>query len=259
MQYVGTTALVTGASGGLGAEFARQLAVRGCDVVLVARRERPLEQLAERIRADTGRQAHVLVADLAAEGVGDRLLAALEQRGLQVDTVINNAGLGMTKPFRDMSSEEIKGQLRVNVDAVVDITRALLPQLTARGRGALVNIASLTGHGPMPGMAVYAASKAFVMRFTEAVGYELRHSELTVLAFSPGPTRTEFYRTSGSSEGGVKFQAPPEVVRNCLRALDRRATPLSTGSGWRNRFAARLLTVLPPRRAAQFLDSTPAG
>lgn len=258
MDHHGTTALVTGASGGLGAEFARQLAARGSDVVLVARREGPLQEVAEQIRSTTGRRAHVVVADMEEAGVGDRLVAATRELGLRIDTVVNNAGLGVTETFADCEVADIQRQLRVDVDAVVDITRAFLPQLLASGRGALVNIGSLTGHAPMPGMAVYAASKAFVIRFTEALAYELRGSGLRVLAFSPGPTSTGFYQASGTSEHGVSFEEPPAVVRSCLAVLDRRRTPLSAVSSWRTRLSSIALTVAPRRVAARLLDASPA-
>ena len=247
MEYEGTTALITGASSGLGEEFARQLALRGADLVLVARRQDVLDQLASDLRRDTGRQVHVVATDLSTPGAAAELAHTISERGLLVDTLINNAGIGRTGPFSESSTHEVHEQLRLNVEAVVDLTQAMLPQMLHSGRGALVNVASLTAYMPMPSMAVYAASKAFVLRFTEALAYELRHAGLSVLALSPGPTHTGFYAASGTAENGVRFQRPAQVVATALRSLDRPDSPVSVVSGWRNRWSSRLLTVLPRR------------
>jgi short-subunit dehydrogenase len=247
MRYRGTTALITGASSGLGEEFARQLAGRGADLILVARRKDVLDQLAEDLHRVTGRQVDVVAADLSAPGAAAGLVQTLTRQGLSVDTLVNNAGFGKTGLFSESSTRDLHEQLSLNIDAVVDLTQALLPQLLRSGHGALVNVASLTAYMPIPAMAVYAASKAFVLRFTQALSYELRDSGLSVLALSPGPTRTGFYAASGTAETGVRFQSPAQVVATALRALDRPRTPVSVVSGWRNRWTSRVLTVLPGR------------
>lgn len=253
MKYENTTALITGASSGVGEEFARAFARRGADVVLVARRQEVLDRLAEDIRADSGRHVHVIATDLSQPGAGAQLARRLDERGLRVDTVVNNAGLGKTAAFSASSTDDIHQQLRLNIDAVVDISHALLPALLDSGKGALLNIASLTGYAPTPGMAVYAASKAFVLRFTEALAYEVRDSSLTVLAIAPGPTRTGFYAASGTSENGVRFESPAQVVATAFAALDQKRPPVSVVSGRRNRWSSRLLTVLPRRVVLQLM------
>lgn len=253
MQYTDTTVLITGASSGLGAEFARQLANRGADLVLLARRHDVLEDLAADIRKATGRQVDVIAADLAVPGAMAGVVATLAERGLRVDSLVNNAGLGKTAPFAESSIDDVHAQIGLNVAAVVDLTHALLPQLLASGRGALLNVASLTAYAPTPNMAVYAASKAFVLRFTEALAYELRDSGLSVLALSPGPTRTGFYASSGTTETGVSFQQPAQVVASALRALDRAQTPISIVSGWQNRVSSRVLGLLPRRTALRMM------
>lgn len=258
MQYEGTTALVTGASSGIGAQLARGLARRGADVVAVARRADALRGLAEDIR-QTGRRVHVVPFDLSGDRGGYRLAEELTAAGVRVDTVVNSAGLGVTREFGDASEEEIRQQLRVNVDAVVETSRAFLTQLLASGQGALVNVASLTGYMPVPRMAVYAASKSFVVRFTEALAHEVRSSGLTVMALSPGPTATDFYRAAGTAESGVRFQTPQEVAATAFCALERRRPPVSVISGTRNRWARRLVEVLPRRTALRLTDSRPAG
>ena len=253
MHYEETTALITGASSGVGEEFARALASRGADVVLVARRHDVLDRLANDIRTATGRRVHVMATDLSEPGAGTRLATELNELGIRVDTVINNAGVGKTEPFSAASATDIEQQLRLNINAVVDISHALLPGLLDHGRGTLLNVASLTGYAPTPGMAVYAASKAFVLRFTEALAYELRDSSVTVMALAPGPTRTNFYSASGTSEGGVRFQTPAQVVATALTALEQKRPPVSIVSGWRNRWSSRLLTILPRRTVMKMM------
>ena len=253
MQYTDTTVMITGASSGLGEEFARRLADRGADLVLVARRQDVLESLAADIRSGSGRQVHVIGADLSVPGAADGVVATLAERGLRVNSLVNNAGFGKTAPFAESSPTDVHTQIGLNVTAVVDLTHALLPQLLAPGHGALLNIASLTAYSPTPNMAVYAASKAFVLRFTEALAYELRDSSLSVLAVSPGPTRTGFYATSGTNETGVRFQQPAQVVATALRALDRPKSPVSVVSGWQNQLSSRVLGLLPRRTVLRLM------
>ncbi|SJM69806.1 Probable short-chain dehydrogenase [Gulosibacter sp. 10] len=249
---------MTGASSGIGAEFARRLARSGADVVAVARRVDALEALADEITAETGRSVRVVPFDLVAERSGYRLADRLREAGIRVDTVVNCAGTGSTRELLASSEEEIRRQLRVNVDATVEVSRALLPQLIESGRGTLVNIASLTAYMPVPGMAVYAASKSFVVRFTEALAHETRRTGVTVMALSPGPTATEFYRASGTAQGGVRFQTPEQVVTTAFRALERRNPPVSIISGMRNRWIKRLLAFLPKRTVLRLATSRPA-
>lgn len=258
MQYAGTTALVTGASSGLGAEFARRFARRGADVVLVARRPDALDALAADIRAETGRTVHAVPLDLTTERSGYRLADRVAELRITVDTVVNCAGAGATKPFSDSSEEEVHRQLRLDIDALVAVSHAFLPQLVRSGQGALINVASLTAYMPVPNMAVYAAAKSFVVRFTEALAHELRDSGLTVMALSPGPTRTEFYTASGTDTKGVRFETPEQVITTAFKALDCRRPPLSVISGRTNRWVRRLLAVLPKRTVLRLVESAPA-
>ena len=258
MQYASTTALVTGASSGIGAEFARALADRGADLVLVARRGDLLETLASEIRSSSGRVVHTIPLDLSADGAGHDLAVRVSALGLTVDTVVNAAGAGRTGSFATSDTADVHQQLALNVQAVVDVSHAFLPQLVSSGRGALVNIASLTGYMPVPGMAVYAASKAFVIRFTEALAHETRTSGTAVLAVSPGPTRTGFYADSGTATTGVRFQTPAQVVATTLSALERRRRPVSVVSGSGNRLTRRVVGLLPTRLVLQLAESTPA-
>ncbi|MFI5976051.1 SDR family NAD(P)-dependent oxidoreductase [Streptomyces sp. NPDC051452] len=250
LSYQGTCALITGASSGLGAEFARQWAERGADVVLVARRLDRLETLAEDLRKKYGVAATPLAADLAAPGAGAALREALDARGTVVQTLINNAGFGSHGAFLEQDPAEISRMIQLNVGAVADVTRAFLPQLTAEGRGALVTVASTAAYQPTPAMAVYGATKAFVLSLTEALAYETRGSGLRVLAVSPGPVDTEFFDVVGTREAMVgNVATPADVVTATRRALEGRRTPPSVVAGLGNRLSARAAQLAPRRLA----------
>lgn len=232
MDHRGSTALITGASSGLGAEFARRLAERGANLILVARRKDRLDELAEELRREHAVAVAVYTADLSTPRSGTDLAERIAADGLTVSTLINNAGVGTHGEFAGQDPDALAGEIQLNVASLVDLTRALLPQLLAAGRGALVNIASTSAYQPTPSMAVYGAGKAFVLSFTEALAYETRRSRLKVLAVSPGPMRTEFFDKLGTTRPGVgRWQNPEQVVDFTLRTLDRRWTPPSVISG----------------------------
>lgn len=257
-DHVGTTALVTGASSGIGEQFALALAARGADVVLVARRRDRLEALAARIRAEHGRHAVVLPADLSAPRAGADLAARVAEAGLVVDTLIANAGFATHGHFVDEKADRIADEIAVNVATLVDLTHALLPGMVARGRGAVVTVASTAAFQPVPAMAVYGATKAFVLSFTEAVAHETRHTGVKVLALCPGATRTEFFDIAGDAASVGRRQTPERVVATAMRALDARRTPPSVVSGASNRLAA-LLPRLVSRRTALALTGRLTG
>ncbi|MRG60374.1 SDR family NAD(P)-dependent oxidoreductase [Agromyces sp. CFH 90414] len=250
IDFTGTTALVTGASSGLGASFATQLAQRGADVVLVARRDGRLRELAERIEREHGVRATPIALDLARPDAHTRLRGELEERGIRIDTLINNAGFGVKGAFVDADPARIAEMVQLDVAAVVALTREFLPDLVRSGRGALVNLASTAAYQPCPDMAVYGASKAFVLSFTEAIAYETRESGLRVLTLSPGATRTEFFDVVGTENAAVgRFQSPSQVVSLALRRLDGRRTPASIVSGRANALTSTLVRFLPRRLA----------
>ncbi|MDQ4504635.1 SDR family oxidoreductase [Sinomonas sp. ASV322] len=246
MNHRGTTALITGASSGLGAEYATQLAARGADVVLVARREDRLKELAARIRRDHGVTATVIAVDLLRQDAATALRQELDSRGIRIQVLINNAGFGLHSDFIDADEARTAEMLQLNIATLVSLTRAFLPDLVRAGSGAVVNIASTGAFQPCPTMAVYGATKAFVLNFTEAVAYETRESGVRVLAVCPGATSTEFREVSGlhadREERGS--QTPAQVVRATLRALDRGQRG-SIVSGARNTVLAKLAGVLP--------------
>ncbi|MEU6064772.1 MULTISPECIES: SDR family NAD(P)-dependent oxidoreductase [Streptomyces] len=250
VDYNGQTTLITGASAGLGAEFARRLAARGSDLVLVARRKERLEELAADLHARHGIQVHVLAMDLSVGTPGQALAERLERLGLSVTSVINNAGFATFGPFHQADPERLRREIAVDVTAVADISRAFIGQLRTAGRGVLVNVASMAAYQPNPRMALYGATKAFVLSLTEALWEESRGTGLRVLALSPGATRTEFFDVVGTERaaGGTKLASPVDVVRTALAALDRRNPPPSVITGSLNRVMAFLARRLATRR-----------
>jgi uncharacterized protein len=249
ITYRGTTALITGASSGLGAEFATQIAARGADVVLVARRENRLRQLADQLARKHRVAAIVIPLDLGRAGAVADLVTELDDRGIDIRTLVNNAGFGMKGAFVESDADRIAEMVQLNVSTLVALTRALLPQLVA-GTGALVNIASNGAYQPCPNMAVYGATKAFVLSFSEALSYETRDTGLTVVAVSPGATKTEFFDVLGQRGYAMaSYQTSEQVVTRTLRELDRRDTPPSFVSGRTNAIAAKMAGIVPRRLA----------
>jgi len=257
MDHNKTTALITGARSGLGEQFARRLAERGANLILVARRKDRLDELADKLCAEFGVNVAVYDHDLSASRAGTALAERIAADGLAVDTLINNAGMGTHGDFASQDPDALVDEIQLNVASLVDLTRALLPQMLERRRGALVNIASTSAYQPTPSMAGYGASKAFVLSFTEAIAYETRRSGLKVVAVSPGPMRTEFFDKLGTTRPGVgRWQTPEQVVDFTLRTLDPRRPRPSVISGALNavpiaaaRFTPRRLVLAITGRA----------
>jgi uncharacterized protein len=210
------TALVTGASSGIGEQFARQLSARGHELILVARRGDRLE----RIAGELGETAHVLPCDLATEA--NSLRGRVAELGLDVDLLVNNAGFGTYGHFVDLDGKREAEEVRVNCEAVVALTHAFLPAMVKRGRGGVIVVASTAGMQPIPYEATYSATKAFALTFTEALHEELRGTGVRVLAVNPGPVPTEWHRIAGHDDTTlVPGEIPAEqVVRESLEAYD---------------------------------------
>ena len=192
-------ALVTGASSGIGADLARELASDGHDLVLAARTLAPMENLAAELRAH-GAGSVVIAADLSQPGGAAELVSAIKARGMAVDVLVNNAGLGAVGRFDQTDPLRIGEMLQVNVVALTELTRLLLPDMVARRHGKVMLVASTAAFQPGPRMAVYFATKAFVLSFGEAIAYELRGTGVTVTVLCPGPTATNFAQIAGTSE-----------------------------------------------------------
>ena len=243
---MGDVAVITGASMGLGEEFARQLARRGVDVVLVARSEDKLRALARRLSRRHGVEAHVLACDLSVPGAAAQVVAFLEERGLRATWLVNNAGFGAVGPLVEQDPERVASMVRLNVGALVELTRLLLPSLLAAPGGRLINVASTAAFQPIPLFAVYAATKAFVLSFTEAIAEE--QPGLRVTALCPGPTHTQFHVAAKIDERMFRFgQTAREVVTRGLRANDRGRVLCITQKAW-TVFALRLL----PRKVVRW-------
>lgn len=220
-----STALVTGASSGLGVDLARSLARRGHHVTLVARREDRLTALAAELTESFGVGAAVIACDLGDADARERLVAQVAAGGRRVDVLVNNAGYGSGAPFVDLDRESEVAMIRLNCEAVVDLCGRYAPAMAERGAGAILNVASVVSFQPIPRQATYSASKAMVRAFSEALHTELRGSGVTVTALCPGGMKTEFIAVAGveSSADGAPdfvFMAAADVAEQGIVALE---------------------------------------
>jgi uncharacterized protein len=221
-----STCLVTGASSGIGADVSRSLARRGHGVTLVARRAERLEELAAELRSSHGVRVEVIGCDLADESSRGSLLDRLGELAVNVEVLVNNAGFGTGGRFAELDAEREVEMVRLNVEAVVALCARFAPDMVRRGRGAILNVASTAAFQPLPRQATYAATKAFVLSFTDSLHAELAGSGVTATALCPGPVRTEFAHTAGigeEAEGvpGVFWAESPEVAEQGVRGLEK--------------------------------------
>ncbi len=244
-------ALITGASSGLGEEFALQLAPRVDKIVLVARREERLSQLADRIRGRFPKVAvAVFAADLTQASHREQLVDVLKARGFMPDLLVNNAGLGDYGEFQNSDWAKIESMLRLNIEALTHLTHAFLPSMIQRGYGAVMNVSSLASLLPIPDFAVYAATKAYVTSFSEALRIEVREHGIAVLAVCPGPVHTEFGEVArqggGSSDMPMReafYVSKEQVVAESIRALSRNRARVYPGL--KIAAAALVMSALP--------------
>ncbi|MGA2924369.1 MAG: SDR family oxidoreductase [Solirubrobacteraceae bacterium] len=225
-----SAALVTGASAGIGSEIARQLARRGHGLVLVARRKQRLDVLAGELTAEYGVRAETITCDVGKPVARGRLVAQITKLRLAIEVLVNNAGFATGGPFYKSDPDRELEQVRVLVEAVVALTSAFAPGMVARGRGAILNIASTAGMQPMPYSAGYAAAKAHALAFSEALHYELRGQGVTVTALAPGPVATDFWQVAGwETNTGKSFEqalprpamiSPEQAARAAVEGLE---------------------------------------
>jgi uncharacterized protein len=219
--FSGTYALVTGASSGLGEEFSRQLAHRGCNLVLTGRSREKLETLASDLSRINGVATRVVTGDLSEPGGAEQLALIVDDLGVTVDHLVNNAGFGSAGSLVDSEPKRQTTMVRVNCEAVVCLATHFLPGMVRRNRGGIINVASTAAYQPTPYMATYGASKAFVVSFSAALASELEKTDVRVLACCPGPVPTGFQAAAGMPEGSLlkfaKLEAN-DVVQSTLEA-----------------------------------------
>lgn len=242
---MGTWAMVTGASSGIGASFARALAARGHKLVLVARRADRLEALADELRrGQSGQVCEVLVlpTDLVAEGAVAKLAEAVASHGIDLELVVNNAGIGKHGRFDQLSGADDDAMIELNVLAATRVLRAFLPGMLARKRGGFINVASSAGYQAIPDFAVYAATKAYFLSLSEALTLEARPHGVKVVALCPGPVATEFVGLAEFKTNLVEkapMATPESVVASALRAYDAgRMVSLPGFTTWMGAFLA---------------------
>lgn len=244
MDFNTSTALITGSSGGIGEEFAIQLAQRGAHLVLVARREDRLSKLRDTLTVKhPGIVVDVITADLAVPGSGAELENKVRELGRSIDVLVNNAGVGLHGKFVLQTPEANAAQIQLNCGTLVDLTARFLPAMKERRHGVVINVASTAAFQPTPGMAVYGATKAFVLSFTEALWQECRGTGITVLALCPGATETEFFDRTGEEFLTDGRQTSKQVVDTALAALDKSSPTVV--SGLRNVILASGYRVTP--------------
>ena len=253
-----STAVVTGASSGIGADLARELAARGHGVTLVARREDKLRELAAELESQV--RVEVIACDVADPAARAALFDEVERRGLTVDILVNNAGIGVVGSVAAAPVADEIAQVRVNVEAVIDLTSRAVQQMVPRGRGAILNVGSTAAFQPFPGQAGYAATKAFVRTFTAGLRGELAGTGVTVAVLHPGPVRTEFLSAAGMDEHEFakafpKFLWMPSrtVAKIGIDALDGDRGDVIAGV--QNVISTRIFQLLPRKVLLPLLAS----
>ncbi len=222
MNLENQTALITGSSGGIGEDFAVAFAKRKANLILVARREDKLAQLRTRLlEMSPGITVDVIPADLAVPGSAEQLAAKVKDLGRSVDILINNAGVGNHGDFVTQSIAENAAQIQLNCVTLVELTGLFMPAMTKAKRGLVINVASTAAFQPTPGMAVYGATKAFVLSFTEALWQESKSSGVRVFALCPGATETEFFARTGQEFLTSGRQTSQQVVDTAMAAIDK--------------------------------------
>jgi short-subunit dehydrogenase len=240
------TALITGASNGIGRELAILCAAHGHNVVLVARSQKHLDELAAELQQRHSVTAAVIAQDLAVDGAAAKLASALAKSQLTIDILINNAGFGDTKPFIQADAAQLTSMIQLNILTLTELTRELAPGMVERGRGHILNVASLAAFLPCPNFAVYAATKAYVLSWSVALNQELHGSGVTATALCPGATQTNFASASGIANPGrfgrghLSAQAVAAIGYHAMMA----ARPIAV-AGWQNRLAVFGMHLVP--------------
>lgn len=244
-------ALITGASSGLGAEFARQLAARGMHLILVARRRELMVELAEDLHTKHGTRCEIIVSDLSDPAEPLRILNEIKTKGIDIGVLVNNAGFGVVGEVNQADVDRLLEMIRLNISALTELTYRVLPRMLEREYGAILNVSSLSAFQPVAYMGVYAASKAFVLHFSEALHCELHDRGITVTAVCPGVTRTNFFDVAGAPGWLQKHSSLPveTVVKAALKAMRRGRQYVVPG--WRNYLLTLLVRIATRRRVVK--------
>ncbi len=252
------TVLITGASAGIGSDFARLYARRGDALVLVARRTDKLEALAQSLRDEHGVTVHVLTQDLAQVGAAAQLVEQLDGAGLEVDVLVNNAGFGLRGNVVELDNQRQAEMIQLNCTALTELCRLLLPGMQARGRGGILNVGSTAGFQPGPHMAVYYASKAYVLMFSEALHEECRGSGVHVSCLCPGATATEFADVANMNDSllfRMGTMTSAKVAAIGVAGLDaNRAVVIAGLKNWLGAFSLRFTPRFVVRWLVKFLQ-----
>ena len=243
------TALITGASYGIGAAFARALATRQTNLILVARSQERLQRLARALESEFAIKVQVIVQDLSQPDGSQAVRKVVNELGWQVDLLVNNAGFGDYGEFAQQELTRQLNMIQLNISAMVALTHYFLPGMQARGSGNIINVSSIAGFQPLPYLSVYAASKAFVLSFTEALWAENRETGVHCLALCPGPTETEFFVNAKmplklANNNSSSLTSAEVVVQQALDALEKKESTLVTG-GLANQFIVNVSRFLP--------------
>ncbi|AFZ58738.1 SDR family oxidoreductase [Anabaena cylindrica FACHB-243] len=243
-----STALITGASGGIGKAFAEELAARKTNLVLVARSVEKLTQIATQLQQKHQIQVEVIAKDLTEPNATNDVFDAIKTKGLTIDLLVNNAGFGDYGDFAEREGERQLNMIQLNIIALVDLTHKFLPLMRQRRSGSIINVSSIAGFQPMPYLSVYAATKAFVLSFSEALWAENRDYGVHVLVVCPGPTETDFFTEarfpSTLAGSNNKIATPEEVVRDALKALEKGDSTVVSG-GLANQLIVNMHRFLP--------------
>ena len=254
-----TVTLVTGASSGIGEALARRLAQERHDLVLTARRADRLETVATELEAAHGIRTHVIPADLSRPGAPTELVQQIEERGLTVHGLVNNAGVGTGGRFDQLPVEGEVEEIRLNVSAPVELTGRILPGMMARGRGVVMNLASTAGFGPMPFSATYGATKAFLLSFSEALAVEVAGSGVHIVCVCPGFTRTEFQRKANIDTSALPdfaWMSAETVADQAVRAANRSGVLVN---GIMNSLTTVFMRLAPRSLVARMVAATMRG
>lgn len=254
-HITGRWALVTGGSSGLGVDFARDLASRGCNLILVARREQRLMEVQSEITKDYGVEAEVIVKDLVPRDAPIELYAEVKNRGLEVDILVNNAGFGLFGDFMDIDWEREREMLYLDMITLTHLTKLFAKEMIRRNFGYILQVSSIGAYQPTPTYATYSAAKSYVLNFGEALNHELRHTNVSCTVVSPGITDTEFLEVSGQKPSlyqRLMMMESGTVARRGIDALIKRKS--SVVPGWINKITVFSLRFLP-RKATVILSN----